>query len=633
MFASPLLGPLRMRRLDLLFALAPLATLAAAPAARGHDGPDPVAHWYFTEKTVVDGVVKGRLGPDARVLGMPKLVSDALGSALRFDGSDDALLVDQMIEGAPTTFLTVSTWASIEGRSVDGVVVGHTEGDGEAERGWSVGYNDRVFRFVLATHGADDGNGRATALLGTTEYELGKLYHLVATYDGHEMRLYVNGKLEATSAAQNGQVYWPRRSPLVIGGDGDYDEPRFHRGVVRDVAIYGLAATAKWVAHEFEHGAELTALGAPPADSPLGFVVRPYLQYATTDSITIMCETTEAATMTVHYGAGNKDAKPAVGAAGSLIHEVRLAGLKPQTGYRYRVELASADGEKLDAPQSTFQTASLPETPFSFGVIGDMQGNPKVCHKLVDQLWQQRPNFLVIPGDLTDTGPNKSHWTEHFFVGMQPLASRVPFYPVLGNHEQNAKHYYDYMSLPDPEYYYSFKYGNAEFFMIDSNQRVDPTSEQYLWLAKALAASTATWKFVSYHHPSYSSDEDDYGDLWRGKKSTWGDTRMRPLGKLYDQHGVDIVWNGHIHSYERTWPLKAERVLERGGTTYVVTGGGGGGLETAGPIKPWFQSVVDHGHHYCLAAVNGRRLEFKAFDLEGRLFDVTTIEKFDTPKE
>jgi 3',5'-cyclic AMP phosphodiesterase CpdA len=241
-------------------------------------------------------------------------------------------------------------------------------------------------------------------------------------------------------------------------------------------------------------------------------------------------------------------------------------------------------------------------------------------------MWLQRPNFIVVPGDLVDTGPNKRQWTEEFFPGMQPLVSRVAFFPVLGNHEQNARHYYDYMSLPDPEYYYTFKYGNAQFFMLDSNKEVGPESEQYRWLEKELAASKAVWKFVSYHHPSYSSDEDDYGDLWRGK-SEWGDLRLRPLSKLYDQYGVDIVWNGHIHSYERSWPLVDDKPVERGGTIYLVTGGGGGGLETAGPIKPYFQNTVKHGHHYCRVGVNGRTLEFKAFDFEGRLFDTLSIEK------
>ena len=131
---------------------------------------------------------------------------------------------------------------------------------------------------------------------------------------------------------------------------------------------------------------------------------------------------------------------------------------------------------------------------------------------------------------------------------------------------------------------------------------------------------------MSYHHPSYSSDEDDYGNLWKGK-STWGDMRIRPLTKLFDRYGVDLVWNGHIHSYERTWPIRDGRVVERDGTVYVVAGGGGGGLEQAGPIRPPFQNNVRRSHHFVFVAVNGRTLELKSFDLDGRLFDTTTIRK------
>ena len=98
--------------------------------------------------------------------------------------------------------------------------------------------------------------------------------------------------------------------------------------------------------------------------------------------------------------------------------------------------------------------------------------------------------------------------------------------------------------------------------------------------------------------------------------------------KLYDKHEVDIVWNGHIHSYERTWPLrKGKAVSVREGTTYMITGGGGGGLETPGPTRPFFQNNVRRGHHYCFVAVNGGRLEMRAFDLENRLFDTIVFEK------
>ena len=200
-------------------------------------------------------------------------------------------------------------------------------------------------------------------------------------------------------------------------------------------------------------------------------------------------------------------------------------------------------------------------------------------------------------------------------------------FPVLGNHERDARFYYDYMSLPTPENYYTFAYGNAQFFMIDSNREVGPGSEQFQFLAAELQKSRAQWKIVCYHHPAYSSDENDYGDTWYGP-STRGDLRVRKLVPLFDKYGVDIVWNGHIHSYERTWPLREDRATTPGnGTVYMITGGGGGGLETAGPIRPFFQNTVKRGHHFCYVAVNGNTLELKAYDLEGRLFDTTTIQK------
>lgn len=153
------------------------------------------------------------------------------------------------------------------------------------------------------------------------------------------------------------------------------------------------------------------------------------------------------------------------------------------------------------------------------------------------------------------------------------------------------------------------------------------SSEQFDWLKSVLAKSTATWKIVCHHHPPYSSDENDYGDLWKTNKSSRGDLRARQLTALHDEFGVDIVWTGHVHSYERTWPIRGGMAVEREGTIYMVTGGAGGGLETAGPFRPFFQNNVKRGHHYCMVMVNGRTLELKSFDMEGRLFDTVTIRK------
>ncbi|RIK75698.1 MAG: metallophosphoesterase [Planctomycetota bacterium] len=591
-----------------------LATLKPALVV-AHEGPDPIAHWFFTKSTVVNGQVEARLGPGARVMGAPVLWEDQLGSALRFDGVQDHLVITPG-EGdvVPTKYLTLAAWATVEAGKPQGAIISRFEKDGQAERGCLLGYDDNVFRFAVSTLDADDGDGRATVLKGTTAFEPGKYYHVVGTYDGAEMRLYVNGELEASSTEQHGEIYHARYAQYAIGAVADHDELICHQGLIRDVAVYDLAATEKWVKHDFEHGSDLLTLHAEKTPDELTFIVPPYLQFVTQDGITVMWETSRPAKGKVVYGEFGAQTVEQAGPSGVQIHEIPLKDLQAQTPYRYHVEATDDRGRTIRSPLSTFQTANRADTPFAFGILADTQDNPRVCKILSDMLWMQRPNFVIVPGDLVDSGPNKRQWVEQFFPGMQPLASRVAFFPVLGNHEQNAAHYYNYMSLPAPEYYYTFHYGNAQFFMLDSNKRVDAFSEQYKWLEAQLAESRAAWKFVSYHHPAYSSDEDDYGDMWKGEPSANGDVRLRPLVTLYDRYGVDVVWNGHIHSYERTWPLSADKPVETGGTIYMITGGAGGRLETAGPIKPWFQNNVKHGHHYCIVAVNGRRLEFKAFD-------------------
>jgi len=124
---------------------------------------------------------------------------------------------------------------------------------------------------------------------------------------------------------------------------------------------------------------------------------------------------------------------------------------------------------------------------------------------------------------------------------MRPLTSRVPFYSATDNHEQNASNYYEYVSVPNPKYYYDFRYGDALFFMLDTNRNVGSDSEQYEWLEENLAKSDAKWKFASHHHPPFSSDEDDSGNLWKQNKSAGGDLRARQLSELYKRYGFDIV--------------------------------------------------------------------------------------------
>lgn len=624
--------------------MAILFALVSCRMSFSHEGPDPRACWLFDTAFVDAHLLKSQAGPNLLIAKNARSEKVGKLNCIRLDGNDSMFVADGSWEkvqsSLPINSLTVSAWVSLDETLPNGGIVSAFQDNGDAEKGWVLGYNENAFSFALASEGANDGDGKMTYLRGKTSIEKGKWYHLCGVYDGKTMQLWVNGTLDGETEEQSGKILYPKEAKLAVGAYLDDNESFSMSGRLGQVVVYDLAAKPAWIAHDFGHQKEWVSLPAKLDPSKeFEFLIKPYLQFATQNKISVMCEVNRPSSVSVTYGETSKFTHTVKAVSDDrLLHTATLLDLKPETGYYYQV-IVEEDGreDKLTSSLSSFQTASLSTSPFAFTVMGDPQGNPAVNGKLALDAWALRPNFMVIPGDLVENGPIKREWVSEFFASMNPLFSRVPFYPTIGNHERNADHYYRYMHLPPPEYYYSFQYGNALFYMIDSNKKLDVESEQYLWLEKELkeqklreqqGKTDVVWKFVSFHHPTYSSDEDDYGNLWKGK-STWGDLRIRPMTKLFDEYKIDVVWNGHIHSYERTWPILNGKTTESGGTVYMITGGGGGGLEQAGPIRPAFQNNVRRGHHFVFVAVNGRTLELKSYDLEGRLFDNVTLRKAD----
>ena len=589
----------------------------------------PLCSWIFEQQFINDGVLKSQNGPNID-LGDGYLIGDCqLGQYLDFWGLSESIIIAEDIKQAkdflPIESMTVTAWVNVVNGKDFGGIIGLFQDNGSSEQGWILGYDKSSFTFGLSTKGADDGNGKMTYLKGKTEYCKDEIYFVVASYDGKQMKLYVNGQIDAVdNNTQSGPIHYPAEGKYAIAGYRDKNENQPHEGSLHSVSVYNFVSDDEWVMQQYSQAnPDKIAITRPK-----GVMVEPYLQYVTKNSITVKWETEKACIGQVVYGQTGQLGHVQAETEPCKIHEVKLIGLKAETQYFYRVE--SKDNTERPSQVYTFQTAVNNNTPFAFAVFGDTQDHPEVCEVLAHYAWTQRPNFCVHVGDLVGVGKKKSEWLDEFFPGISELISRVALIPVLGNHEENARHYYNYMALPEPEYYYQYSYGNAQFFMIDSNKDLSPDSEQYKWLDIELAKSQAKWKIVCHHHPPYSSDENDFGKLWSVNKSTYGDLKTRQLTTLYDKYSVDIVWSGHIHSYERTWPIKNGQVVDginTHGTIYMVTGGAGGHLETAGPCRNHFMNNILHGHHYCMVYINGPTLEFKAFDLDNHIFDQMTIVK------
>lgn len=524
----------------------------------------------------------------------------------------------------PSRTFTVEMWLVDHVNQPAGALASVKGSSFEDRPAWALGYFNRELLFSVRT--TDQTNG--VTLRGNSERGWKRYWrHLVATYDGTTAALYLNGERIAEHHDLRGNVLLPP-NPDFEAAAYLRSEPHMKLGnILRELAVYSRALSPTEISHRFEHLRELVEQGIL-FDDRFHFTAGPYLNYVTQTGIRLLWETDRPATAEIRYGTRVSLDQVKTLADPRRIQEIALEGLEPETAYFYEVIAKDGKEGEIRSGVLTFRTAVRENSAFSFAVIGDTEARPHINDVIAKAIWGERPHFLVLVGDLTDGGQqhHKFEWNLEYFLGMNQLVSRVPTFPVPGNGESDLHWYTRYHSLPLPKSHYSFRFGNAEFFMLDSNRPMGPGTEQYQWLERELARSKARWKFAAHHHPTYTSDEDDYGDTWKGP-SRLGDLNPRSVVPLYEKHRVDVVFFGHIHGYERSWPVAGGRVNLQRGVRYVQTGGAGGNPEDFSPTRNWFSTKLQRGHHYCILNLFEGQLRFQMFDSEGRLKDSFQLSK------
>ena len=558
---------------------------------------------------------------------------------LTFFGEDPTERIEDFAEAVslPPDLFSVELWLLNHVNQPVGALATVKPRFTSEEPSWLVGMHQRSLFFSLRT--AD--NPYANLI----RYEIKNRgfkqywYHVVATYTGASMQLFVNGeKVNETPVGKRAAV--PKDQQLELAAYLK-NEPYMKLGnLVKMFAIHPKALSSPEIAKRYQDLQNLVVEGKLYREL-FHFNAGPYLNYSTQTSINLVWETDRPADFVIEYG---KQVPPdqkvelntltlkkeGPGSAEGNIYQVTLSNLEPHTPYFYNIKAKARDGSVMESGVLTFATAVKSYEPFSFAVIGDTEARPHVNDRVCKLVWDERPNLLMIVGDLTDGGKeeHKFEWNFEFFQGVTQLASRIPVFPVAGNGEGDLHWYNRYHKLPESEAYYSFTYGNAEFFMLNSNQPKEfaPGGAQYQWLEEKLKNSTATWKFVAHHHATYSADEDDYGNAWKGKTNL-GDAAIRQIVPLYEKYGVDMVFFGHLHTYQRTLPIKDNLVDQKNGVIYVQGGGGGGNLEDFAPSRAWFSAKTYRGHHYFIISVHNNTLNLKMYDTEGRMRDYFDLTK------
>ncbi|MDX2147351.1 MAG: metallophosphoesterase [Planctomycetota bacterium] len=608
-----------------------LAASLSCAAFAEHPGHEP-RDWCFIPDYTLPQQARNQVGPRVPAFTDPIPLISILSDPLSFRGMRatdrrmDLLAGDHLPEGP----FTLELWICDHVNQPVGMLAAARSGDTVL---WGLGYlQDGVTVFAGTGEGPHAG-ANVTTEIKELAYKQ-RWYHVVGVFDGDEVRLHVNGKRVAALAIDPSHTRANAETRLEISAYTEREPLMVLGNLVSWARLTPQALSAEQIAARFDVMRTSVDRGLLYPGT-FHFNAGPHLNMATTTSIAMVWETDRPTTGVVEYGTAIPLNERVELAQPKEIHEVVISGLAPSTPYYYRVLATDSAGQTIDSGVLTFKTAVRADEPFRFAVIGDTEARPHINDRVCKSIWNTRPDFFINLGDLTDGGmePHKFEWNHEYFLGMTQLVSRVPAFPVPGNGEGDLHWYHRYHALPEPQGYYSFVFGNAEFFMLDSNRddaEFKPGGVQYEWLRAGLEASKATWKFAAHHHAVYSSDEDDYGNSWKGEPSTLGDMRLRPLTDLYARFGVDIVMYGHLHSYERSWPIRDGKATPSGpgqGVVYLQAGGAGGNLEDFLPTRTHFSRSTHRGHHHLVFNIHGDVLEMTTHDLDGDIIDVMRLTK------
>lgn len=277
--------------------------------------------------------------------------------------------------------------------------------------------------------------------------------------------------------------------------------------------------------------------------------------------------------------------------------------------------------------------------PIRFVAYGDMRftdpsvtrgTNPRVRQWLVNKVGLERPQVLLLTGDMPFIGEKTADWEEYQRETAPWRAQGFPVFPTIGNHEMYhdpvkgiANYLANYPQL-ERHRYYSVVLGSVEVIAMDMNLPGGPRSEQYRWLAAQLdhLPPMVDFLLILYHTPWVA---DTQSQLVAGLP-TVGGLRLRSLveARAASIHAKILVINGHIHNYER---------FKRHGVDYVVTGGGG-----AEPYPILFRGSHDlyrdlgfPVYHYLTLEVKDHQLSavmWKVIDPEAAELNVEVKDRF-----
>ncbi|WP_367949269.1 fibronectin type III domain-containing protein [Bacillus sp. FJAT-29790] len=319
------------------------------------------------------------------------------------------------------------------------------------------------------------------------------------------------------------------------------------------------------------------------------------------------------------------------------FHTVNFENLNPNTKYLYRVGDGANWSEWFE-----FSTASDKSEPFSFLYVGDAQ-NDILEHwsRVIRNAYSDLPDakFIIHAGDLINHGDADEQWGEWFKAGGW-LNGMVSSIPTPGNHEYSkivkgepsglSQYWRPQFALPEngpagfEETVYYTDYQGMRIISLDTNAKGSNLDKQVAWLEQVLENNPNKWTVITFHHPIYANSP--------GRDNVEVRNKLLPL---IEKYSVDLVLQGHDHSYARghvTNKSSGQNAMStKSDTVFVVSVSGPKMYDFTS--KNWdengaqVRNAIKDTQLYQLVRINGDTLSYEARTATGNLFDGFEINK------
>ncbi len=315
------------------------------------------------------------------------------------------------------------------------------------------------------------------------------------------------------------------------------------------------------------------------------------------------------------------------------LHSALLTGLSPKTKYTYKC----GDSIKgIWSPERSFTTlpAAGDATPYVWGVVGDMGVTPD-SKTTMEHCQANKVQGMLHAGDLSYANCNQPIWDDYGRM-VEPLAATIPWMVGPGNHEIEwypgsgpsdlFKAFEARYKMPEvkaaefgkiiippgrqdctpsvflAEYnygasFYSFEVGLTHFTYLNCYSTSDANSAQYAFALndfKSVDKSKTPWLVAVMHCPWYNSNVAHADEPQTVQMKT-------NLEALFYQYGVNVAFQGHVHAYERSYPV-FNNLRDPKGTTYINIGDAGNAEGHATnyvdpePVWSAYRNGTQYGH-------------------------------------